>query len=345
MQSWKEKLDEIESVEGHGTQLVSLYIPEGKSLGSVINRLQSEHAEAENIKSKSTRKNVQRAVKMAINSLRMNNESNGIVIFAGVDKDGNKHEWNVSNLEVESFIYHCDSEFETEPLREILDDSETFGLVVVERRAATIGKLKGETIVHVRDIDSDAPGKHSAGGFSQQRFERIEEETTENFYETVAQAADDAFDDIDGLFVGGSNISKDQFTDHLSSTLERELINTYPVEYHGETGLKELVNKASDQIDDLVEMEARNAVEEFFNRLPDDRVTYGRKPTKRAVEMGAVDTLLVGSEKSHPEIPDLIEQTENMGGEVIRIPESFEKGQQFSGPFDGIGALLRYDVS
>lgn len=51
-------VDEIESVQGSGTQLVSLYVRPDKSLSSIRGKIQEEIVQAENIQSKETRKNV-----------------------------------------------------------------------------------------------------------------------------------------------------------------------------------------------------------------------------------------------------------------------------------------------
>jgi len=51
-------IKELEKIKGRHTELVSVYIPAGYNLYEVINQLVEERSTAENIKSKSTRKNV-----------------------------------------------------------------------------------------------------------------------------------------------------------------------------------------------------------------------------------------------------------------------------------------------
>jgi len=347
MQTIDQRLSELEAVEGSGTQLISLYVPEDKSVQSVINRLQSEYAEAENIKSKSTRQGVQRAIKLAINELRVHGEL-GTIVFTGVDTDGVEHSFSVHPSEpVRSFRYTCDSVFHTEPYRELRDDRETYALVVIERREATVGRLVGDTIAHVRDLKSNAKGKHNAGGFSNRRFDRVIEESTDDFYDDVSEAVEGEFDpdDLAGVIVGGTNITKDDFTDHLDYRFQDKLISTYSVEYTGEEGLQSLVRQADAEITAHAEESVRETLTDFFTRLrTEDPVTYGREPTKRAVEMGAVETLLISDAKRHNGWQDTVEQVEQMGGEVVEVPDTFEDGNRFCGPFDGIGALLRYPV-
>jgi peptide chain release factor subunit 1 len=45
-----------------------------------------------------------------------------------------------------TYRYHCDSSFYLEPLEEMLADKRPFGLIVLDRREAAIGLLKGKYI-------------------------------------------------------------------------------------------------------------------------------------------------------------------------------------------------------
>jgi peptide chain release factor subunit 1 len=333
-------IETVSQVDGHGTQLVSLYVPPSKSIATAVSRLKSEHAEADNIKSKSTRSGVQRALTMAINELQSVRTDGGVVVFAGIDEDGTEHAYTFVDVPITSYRYHCDSEFLVEPLVRSLDDRNRYGLIVVERRAGTIGMLIGDDVRHIRDLSSDAKGKHGAGGFSSRRFDRVIEESTEDFYDDVADAAREAFDpdEVEGVLVGGTSITIDDFVDHLPH--EFSVLGTFAVEYHGTQGLSELVRRADETITQAGQQTARRVVDDFFTRLRDDgTVTYGRDETERAAEMGAVETLMIGDDAE-----DLVEQVEQMGGDVVRVPDTFEAGNRFHRLSGGIGALLRYQV-
>jgi len=52
----------LEDHQGRGTELISLYVPKNKDLRSVATRISNEYAQAEQIRSKRTRKNVQSAL-------------------------------------------------------------------------------------------------------------------------------------------------------------------------------------------------------------------------------------------------------------------------------------------
>ena len=52
----RKTLKELTSISGHGTELISVYIPKGKQLHEVITILKEEQGTADNIKSDLTRK-------------------------------------------------------------------------------------------------------------------------------------------------------------------------------------------------------------------------------------------------------------------------------------------------
>ncbi|MCW3981039.1 MAG: peptide chain release factor 1, partial [Candidatus Bathyarchaeota archaeon] len=58
----KKSLDMLTRKEGRGTELVSLYVPPGKQISEVLNTLRQEYGTAANIKSDTTRSNVQDAI-------------------------------------------------------------------------------------------------------------------------------------------------------------------------------------------------------------------------------------------------------------------------------------------
>jgi len=58
----KKALDMLTRKEGRGTELVSLYVPPGKQISEVLNTLKQEYGTAANIKSDTTRSNVQDAI-------------------------------------------------------------------------------------------------------------------------------------------------------------------------------------------------------------------------------------------------------------------------------------------
>jgi len=185
-------LDELKSKRRRHTELISVYIPKDYEISKVIGQLADEQGTASNIKSTSTRKNVEDALERMIQHLRMYTRTpeHGIAVFSGnvSDREGQ------SDVQVYSFeppealnlrLYRCDKEFVTEPLEAMLDTDNIYGLIVMDRRDATIAELKGKTITKLLRTHSEVPGKFKAGGqclhpdtlvqLSDGRIERIED--------------------------------------------------------------------------------------------------------------------------------------------------------------------------
>jgi len=164
-------VERIKDYRARHTELITVYVPSGLDINIITKQLESEKSTAANIKSTSTRKNVQDALESLIRVRKQMKRApkNGVALFAG----------NVSQVEgqadfiTEVFeppeelnirLYRCDQTFVVDPLEEMLEIKELYGLVVIERKEATIGLLVGKKIKMLKHIDSFVPGKVRAGG-------------------------------------------------------------------------------------------------------------------------------------------------------------------------------------
>ncbi|WP_455447776.1 peptide chain release factor aRF-1 [Natrinema thermotolerans] len=309
---FRKVIEDLKDYDGSGTQLVTIYIPDDRQISDVVQHVTQEHSEAANIKSKQTRTAVQDALTSIKDRLRYYDTfppDNGIVLFSGaVDSGGGRTDMVTKVLEsppqpIESFRYHCDSDFLTEPLEEMLADKGLYGLIVLDRREANVGWLKGKRIEPVKSASSLVPGKQRKGGQSAQRFARLRLEAIDNFYQEVAGMANDLFvpkrHEIDGILVGGPSPTKDEFLDgdYLHHELQDEVLGKFDVAYTDESGLKDLVDNAEDALADAEVMKDKKVMEEFFEELnAGDQATYGFEQTRRNLMMGAVDRLLISED-------------------------------------------------
>jgi len=309
---FRKVIEELEEFEGSGTQLVTIYIPDDRQISDVVQHVTQEHSEASNIKSKQTRTAVQDALTSIKDRLRYYDTfppDNGIVIFSGaVDSGGGRTEMVTRVLEsppqpIESFRYHCDSDFLTEPLEDMLADKGLYGLIVLDRREANVGWLRGKRVEPVKSASSLVPGKQRKGGQSAQRFARLRLEAIDNFYQEVAEMANDLFvaqrHELDGILVGGPSPTKDEFLDgdYLHHELQDEVLDKFDVSYTDESGLYDLVDSAQDALADAEVMKDKAQMNEFFEELHSgDLATYGFEQTRRNLVMGSVDRLLLSED-------------------------------------------------
>ncbi|MFB6311819.1 MAG: peptide chain release factor aRF-1 [Salinirussus sp.] len=308
---FRKVIEELSEYSGSGTQLVTIYVPPDTQISDVAAHATQEHSEASNIKSKDTRTNVQDALKSIKDRLKYYDSvpENGMVLFSGaVDAGGGRTNMVTEVLEnppqpIQSFRYHCDSEFLTEPLEEMLSDKGLFGLIVLDRREANVGWLRGKRVEPVKSASSLVPGKQRKGGQSAQRFARLRLEAIDNFYQEVAEMADELFvperHEMDGILVGGPSPTKDEFLDgdYLHHELQDLVLGKFDVAYTDESGLYDLVDAAAEILEEHEILQDKQLMEEFFGELHDgEAATYGFEPTRENLVMGAVETLLISED-------------------------------------------------
>ena len=338
---FRKVIEELKDHTGSGTQLVTIYVPPDKQISDVADHALQEHSEASNIKSKSTRTNVQDALTSIKDRLRYYDNfppENGMVLFSGaVDTGGGQTKMITEVLEqppqpIESFRYHCDSSFLTEPLEEMLGDQGLYGLIVLDRREANVGWLRGKRVEPVKSTTSLVPGKQRKGGQSQRRFERLRLEAIDKFYQEVGEMANDLFvpdrHELDGVLVGGPSPTKDEFLDgdYLHHEIDDLVLGKFDVAYTDESGLRELVNAASDVLADAELMADKEAMERFFKELHDgDLATYGFEPTRRNLVMGSVEKLLISEDLRQDVVthtcPNGHEERELLDRRKAEVPE------------------------
>ena len=308
---FRRSLEEVRKLSGRGTELISLYIPPSRQISDVSNYLRSEYSQSSNIKSASTRKNVQAAISSILSRLKNFKlpPENGLVFFVGHRSIGADQTDMVQFVleppePVPTFIYRCDSKFFTEPIEGMLETKETYGLIVIDRSEATIGYLHGKQIVSLKNMQSLVPSKHSRGGQSARRFERLIEIAAHEYFKKVADVANESFlaqKDLKGILVGGPGPTKDYFvkSEYLHYELQKKIVDTFDVGYTDEYGLKELVEKARESLRHLDLMREKDLMQKLLEeiRKPDGGLSiYGEEQVKNALMIGAVDTLIISED-------------------------------------------------
>jgi len=305
----KRSLQTLASKEGRGTELVSLYVPPGKQISEVMAMLKNEYGTASNIKSDTTRKNVQDAITKTQQRLKLFKTvpENGLVIFSGaIPQDGGPGSERMETYVVlppepiQVYLYRCDAKFHTEYLEEFLREKETYGIMVIDSSDATFATLQGRRLEIVREITSGVPGKFKAGGQSARRFERQREAKLQEYFNRVGKHADEIFlpiPDLKGIIVGGPGPTKYDFEkgDHLHYTLKDKVLATVDTAYTGEQGLDEVTEKAPEILQRVRYVEEKRIVQQFLYEIGHDTglATYGENEVRQALRQGAAKTLLL----------------------------------------------------
>jgi peptide chain release factor subunit 1 len=358
-QKLKHFVKELDNFKGRHTELVSVYVPQGYDLNGVINHLQQEQGTATNIKSKSTRDNVIAALEKMVQHLKLLKftPQNGLVAFAGnvAEREGFQN-YRVWSLEpptpINIRIYRCDKEFILEPLKEMASDKTTYGLIVMDKRDATIAILKGKTIIPLVKEDSMVPGKMRAGGQSSVRFAQNRELAAKAFYKKIGDIMKDQFlnmgDELKGIIIGGPGPTKYEFADgqYITNEVKKKIIGIKDLSYTDEFGLQELVEKSDDLLAAEEIAEEKKLMQKFFDTLGKQpgKASYGKDEVMQNIKFGAVDILLLSESLEDEVIDEFTEEAEKMSTNVHLISTETREGVQLR-EIGKIAAILRYEMN
>jgi len=307
----KRKLEELKACKGQHTELISLYIPPTRQISDVMAYLRNEYSESSNIKSKTTRKNVLSAIESIMSRLRYfkTPPPNGLAVFVGHKNIGSDQTEMVAYLiepplPITTFLYRCDSSFYLEPLEEMLAEDEIYGLFLIDRRECTIGVLRGKRVEILSHLTSRVPGKHGRGGQSQRRFERLTEIAAHEWFVECGEKISNIFlkeKNLKGIFVGGPGPTKQYFVDsnYLHHEIQKKIIAVLDTGYTDESGIRELVSAASEVMSNLKIAKEKNIVKRFLQEVTNknkSRAVYGEEEVRKALNMGAVDILLLSED-------------------------------------------------
>ncbi len=167
----KKLIRQLDAIKGRHTELVTVYVPTGANLNEIVNQLKNEGSTADNIKSKQVRKNVTTSLDKIIRHLQMYKKTpeNGLVVFCGniSDKEGSSdiEIWAVDPPEpIKTKMYWCDQKFVLDPLKEMVEEKEIYGIICLDKSEADIALVNGKKIEPIVHFESIVPGKTRAGG-------------------------------------------------------------------------------------------------------------------------------------------------------------------------------------
>jgi len=302
----RRELKRLAAIRGSGTELISVYIPPDFSLAEEMGKLKEESSQAGNIKSKSTRQNVQGALDKILQFLRLYKKipPNGLALFAG----------NISNIQsnprieifkieppspIKSNIYRCDSSFMLEPLESIMEATDLYVVLIMDGKEATVGLLKGTLFETDKKIRSFAPSKTSKGGQSAARYERVIEAEINDYHNRISDAINELYlkygKKITGLIVGGPGPTKETFVKGKSINYQIKVLGVFDTGYTDEhNGVNELLDKAKDLLSQQAVIKERAVMDRFMSEVGRGGLaTFGYDKVKAAIDSDNVSKLLI----------------------------------------------------
>ena len=305
---FKKKLARLSQFRGRGTELISVYIPEDADRGSVMGQLTEEVSQSSNIKSPQTRKNVQGALRKILAFLKNINfkiPRRGIVVFAGnVSEQEGRPDLRLFTVhpvkDLKTKLYWCDSEFHLAPLREMMQPTEIYGILAIDKNEATIANIIGKKYEIISHFNSGYHGKFKAGGWSAKRFEHLREEAENEFYKRISEKVNSTFmpygDKLKGIIVGGPGMTKNYFLNRelIDHRLSEKIIGTIDTSYTDESGIREIVQRSDKLLKETDLMKERETIAKFMEGIAKDGLAiYGENEINEALALGKVSVMLV----------------------------------------------------
>ncbi|CAK9186454.1 unnamed protein product [Ilex paraguariensis] len=313
IETWKIKkmIKALESARGNGTSMISLIIPPGGQIAGVTKMLAEEYGTASNIKSRVNRQSVLGAITSAQQRLKLYNKvpPNGLVLYIGtvLTEDGKERKVTfdfVPFKPINASLYLCDNKFHTEPLNDLLESDDKFGFIVMDGNGTLFGTLSGNTREVLHKFTVDLPKKHGRGGQSALRFARLRMEKRHNYVRKAAELATQFFinpatsqPNVSGLILAGSADFKTELSqsDMFDLRLRAKILNVVDVSYGGENGFNQAIELSSEILSNVKFIQEKRLIGKFFEEISQDtgKYVFGVDDTMKALEMGAVETLIV----------------------------------------------------
>ena len=296
----RKTLDELTQQEGHGTELITVYIPKNKQLHEVINNLREEQGTADNIKSDLTRTHVVDSLSKVVQRLKLYKKTpeRGLVIFCGAlprEGGGPPGSEVVKAYEIDppkdltTFLYRCDDHFHVDILKDMLKDDNMIGILAIDAKDAGWGLLHGDKIEVLKETGSGVAGKHRQGGQSAKRFKKLRVMELQYYFNRVAHITREYFIDIypiKGLIISGPGPTKEDFirNNYLEYRLQDMIISTIDASYSGSEGIREAFSKSSEILSNFRMVEEKKIIEKLFQHI-NSNTGLGSYGLKEVIEM------------------------------------------------------------
>ena len=343
----RKTLEELSQKSGRGTELISLYVPQGKQLHEVITSLREEQGTADNIKSDLTRTHVVDSLSKVIQRLKMYKKTpeRGLVMFCGAlppEGGGPLGSEVVTIYEIDppkdlkTFLYRCDDHFHVDILKDMLKDDNLIGFLAIDSKDAGWGLLHGDKIEVLKETGSGVAGKHRQGGQSAKRFQKLREMELTYFFNRVAAITKEYFIDIypiKGLIISGPGPTKEEFinNNYLEYRLQDMILDTIDASYSGSEGIREAFAKSAEILSDYRMVEEKKMVEDLFKHINTNTGlgSYGMKEVISYLKNNVVDKLVITDDTNLHRVEATCKRCKNIQEVFVERPQVIPKKTEF----------------
>jgi peptide chain release factor subunit 1 len=184
--------------------------------------------------------------------------------------------------------------------------------VIMDGNGALFGLLCGNTRTVMHKFTVDLPKKHGRGGQSALRFARLRLEKRHNFVRKVAEISvlqfipDGQRVNVTGIILAGSAEFKNDLlaSELFDGRLKAKVLKTIDVSYGMENGFNQAIDLAGETLGNVKFIQEKKLVQRYFDEISKDtsRYCFGVVDTLRALEQGAVETLIIWENLEHTRV-------------------------------------------
>lgn len=341
-------LGELAQKAGHGTELISVYIPKNKQLHEIIGTLQNEQGTASNIKSDLTRTHVVDSLGKVVQRLKMYKKTpeRGLVVFCGAlppEGGGPVGSETIRVYEIDppkdlkQYLYRCDDHFHVDILKDMLRDDTAVGFLAIDAKDAGWGLLRGDRLEVLSHTGSGVAGKHRQGGQSAKRFQRLREMEMTYYFNRVAQTTRELFLDIHpvkGLVVSGPGPTKEDFINgnHLEYRLQNMILSTIDSSYSGEEGIREAFAKSGDILSNFRMVEEKGLMDRLFREINTNTGlgSYGLDEVLGHIRNNVAQTVLVTDDTGLHRVTGACKRCGHLQERVVQRPDVIPAKSRFA---------------
>jgi len=153
--------------------------------------------------------------------------------------------------------------------------------------------------------------------------------------------------DLKGIIIGGPGTTIASFMekDYLTGDIKKKIIGNKDLSYTGDFGLQELLDKSEDLLAQEEVTHEKILMRRFFDMLAKTpgKVAYGDAEVKKALDMGAVELILLSEISTDKTIMEFEELAQLTGAELKLISVETREGQQLR-DLSGVAAILRFEL-
>jgi len=319
---------------------VSVYYPYGKGRETISLLEETKRNESlEKIESK---------IEKRITDLKKNPSSAGkftktLCIFGWI-KNGKVNTKVIGTSKKLPYIYMVSKRPYIKPFHDILKINYDVLLVTLDQKSARIQKFFGDQIVQEAKLRIDLQGRHKKGGQSQGRFLRARQTKIHVFFKKVANKVKKMESNSQIILLGGSGHAKTEFFGELDTELAKKCRFVENLSFS--TPITDVHKKIIHHLYQHRKKFVTSIIEKYEKLVKDGLTAKRNDVILKALEMGAVDTLIVSAnyytDSQFKKIIAMLEIAKNKSSKIefVSSPKIIKKLEID----DSVLAILRYKV-